>query len=367
MVEDLMMLVNNTPSEDLDLFTSKTNAIFNVKKQSEKVTVDYSWVDHVNEAIPYIDNIIRNPRRFIVQEEEVFRIEQTKKVTQESIKHLAQHTALIQEVDDKGFVKPLKLLNVFKEETIDLYENRFIFTLVNNLHTFIYNQSMFKDEESYSKDIKTVNYETKTKFKEEDITMQLSLRSSNYQNLTVRGEKAKELKEKIEHIKNVINDFKISDFMKTMVNATPVRSPIRKTNIILKDHNFKAALALWDYLEHFQLDNPLKKYHEVIDLKSPYIEQNYLFTYFLNYTLLNFADKKKLNGEDGKYSGLKKLIFDTAKNFDNDENELGKIIINELKLATAYKQDQIKNVNLVYKAFIKDNYDRRAEALLLIK
>ena len=70
-------------------------------------------IKEIEDAIPSIDSIIMNPRRFIVQEEDVVRIEKTKKVTLESIKDLAIHTNYIQEVDEDGFVKPIKLLNVF--------------------------------------------------------------------------------------------------------------------------------------------------------------------------------------------------------------------------------------------------------------
>lgn len=52
-------------------------------------------------TIPYIDNIFRNPNRFIINEEEIVKIELARKVTVESIKHLAKHTNLIQDVDPK--------------------------------------------------------------------------------------------------------------------------------------------------------------------------------------------------------------------------------------------------------------------------
>ncbi len=140
MLEDLINIVNNTSIEKADEFLEKTKSTLAIKKYIEKVTVDFSWVDAINETLPYLDKIIRNPRRFITTEEDIIIIEKTKKVTEESIKHLAQNTGLIQDIDDKGFVKPKKLLNVFKEETIDLYENRFIFTLVNHLYVFIQTQ-----------------------------------------------------------------------------------------------------------------------------------------------------------------------------------------------------------------------------------
>src|SRR5690606_36022941 len=66
--------------------------------------------------------------------------------TPESIKHLAQHTNLISNIEgDK--ITPSKILNVFKEESFDTYENRFVNTLINRLYIFI-NKRYDKIEEA---------------------------------------------------------------------------------------------------------------------------------------------------------------------------------------------------------------------------
>ena len=58
----------------------------------------------------------------------------SKRINEESIKHLAQHTQLIQSVGKDNMPQPVKILNVYKEETYDLYENRFISTLIKKLY-----------------------------------------------------------------------------------------------------------------------------------------------------------------------------------------------------------------------------------------
>ena len=85
----------------------------------------------------YLDNILRNPNRFIINEEEIVKVEQAKRITVDSIKHLAKHTSFIQEIDDNGDVKPSKVLNINKDESYNTYENRFIYTLINNMRTFV--------------------------------------------------------------------------------------------------------------------------------------------------------------------------------------------------------------------------------------
>ena len=56
----------------------------------------------------------RNPRRFIIQEEDVVIVEKIKRISQETIKHLAQHSENINDLDQNGEVVPKKLLNVSK-------------------------------------------------------------------------------------------------------------------------------------------------------------------------------------------------------------------------------------------------------------
>jgi hypothetical protein len=245
MFTDIGLLVKDIPHDDMELFIKKTKAKTVVHQTIDKVTVDYGWVDVIDDAIPSLDNIIRNPRRFIVQEEDIVPIEKTKKVGEESIKHLATHTNLIQDVDKDGTVKPIKLLNVFKEETIDLYENRFIFSLINNLYIFVRSQLTYEEEASTNKDERTLDYDGTTSFDKKNISISLKMVAKNDNTEEDTEEIIEERRKKMEHIREVLEDFRASKFMKTMSNATPVRSPIRKTNVILKEQNFVKALYLW--------------------------------------------------------------------------------------------------------------------------
>ena len=254
---DFSLLVKDIPKDDLELFLKKTDSTLTAKKSINKIAIDYGWVDVLNESIPYLDNIIRNPRRFIAQEEDIIPIEKTKKVSEESIKHLATHTQLIQEVDEDGTVKPLKLLNIFKEETIDLYENRFIYSLITNLYVFVRNQLTYEEEEQENKEEKKITYEAKTKMNGEDINISMSISANKNDNAKEDPKLIAERKEKIKNIKEVLEGFMASKFMKSMANATPVRSPIRKTNVILKEQNFIKALALWEFLEKYQIEKPV--------------------------------------------------------------------------------------------------------------
>lgn len=129
---------NDKEKNNVKNFVEKTDSTLTVETEKKNTTLDTEWIDIVENTIQYIDNIFRNPNRFIVNDEEVVKIEQAKKITIETIKHLSKNTNLIQTIDPvTGDVTPSKLLNVRKEESYDTYENRLIYTLVQNTKMFM--------------------------------------------------------------------------------------------------------------------------------------------------------------------------------------------------------------------------------------
>ena len=141
---EIIDLYENSNKERNNKFINNLNSSLNVKTDVKKIIRDIEWINMMELTIPYIDNIFRSPNRFIINEEEIVKIEQAKKVTVETIKHLSKNTNFIQTVDSQtGDVTPSKLLNVRKEETYNTYENRLIYTLVNNIKLFIKRRKEF--------------------------------------------------------------------------------------------------------------------------------------------------------------------------------------------------------------------------------
>ena len=93
---DLYEKFNTKTAEE---FMDKIDSTVDIKAEYEKVIEDTEWIEIMEETVPYIDNILRNPNRFIVNEEEIVKIELARKITVESIKHLSKNTNLIQDYD----------------------------------------------------------------------------------------------------------------------------------------------------------------------------------------------------------------------------------------------------------------------------
>src|SRR5574344_23589 len=266
--EDLVQLISNSDDETVTQFLDKSDTNVKVQTKYQSVQFDYSWIEKIEETIPYLDNLVRNPRKFIVQEEEVVPVERAKKISQETIKHLAQHTNLIQDVDEDGTITPSKVLNVHKEESFDIYENRFLISLLKNLSFFFQMRKEATKQGSFSKSDKNLSFTGTTDIGSEQVKIDVNLESKTFDDLAGENASGAGLNERIEHIEHIISDFLKSPFAKDLVNALPVRSPIRKTNAILKNTNLQKALALWEFIEGYDV----KDKREVNDENS--VENN---------------------------------------------------------------------------------------------
>ncbi len=59
-------------------------------KLHEKV-IDMEWVTAIEDTLPYIEKAIDEQRRFIIENNEVYRIDKAKIINKDSVKHLIQH------------------------------------------------------------------------------------------------------------------------------------------------------------------------------------------------------------------------------------------------------------------------------------
>ena len=355
--------INNLNKEKVEKFIESTSSDIIIKSDIEKKVSDTSWIDMVEECIPYLDNIIRNPRRFIVQEENIVPIEKAKVVTEESIRHLAQNTNLIQEVHDDGTVIPLKLLNVYREETIDLYENRFIKSLVDNLYTFVQNKLNESDQRSYAKVHNIVTYQGEKKDKNALYKINLTLESS-FDDEVDASKDGHTLEERIEHIRDVIGAFRSSTFIKNLKESSPVRSPIRKTNVILKEPNFMKALELWEYLEKNNIKPMTSIVSESKESKDANIKEKYDLSFFIDTDALR---ESKSEAPVYNEAIISKLINDFVYSGDVTEADFKKILNKEFKEASKRKLKEEANVKKCFKNFF-DEFDKKSKkAFSLLK
>ena len=221
-------------------------------KKSRTKQFETDWIDMIESCITNLDNIVRNPRKFIVIEEDIVDISLARAISTESVKHLAQHTNMIASVDKEGNVTPNKILNTTKEESFEIYENRFIYTLLKNLSNFIARRmdaikKAYVNDNILELDVDANFYMGKTR-----VFYNLELIGSVPSDVEeeIQGADLK-IVERVTKLQRIISDFLSSPFAKQMINSAPVRPPITRTNVILKNPDFKKALVLWQFIESY--------------------------------------------------------------------------------------------------------------------
>ncbi|MDO5393992.1 MAG: DUF2357 domain-containing protein [Mycoplasmatota bacterium] len=375
------IIQENTNNEDFelvrdDLFMNNLNSTLAVKREYELNEFDYEWLEKIEETLPYLDNILRNPKRFIINEEEIVKVELARKVTVESVIHLTQHTNLIQDIDEKkGDVKPSKILNINKEESLDTYENRFIYTLVNNLRTFFEQRVEATGENSSYMDKKDLAYVANTKVGSEDVRVSLRICSLD-KNIkeNKNNENGLSYVERLKKVQVQLDGFSGTELMQTLnkLHVSPVRSPIRKTNVILKNPNFKKAEELWNYIQSFRSKDRKEKdkqdYYDKGTLKEQY-DQAFLLEYIANRTI----GITNGNGQNGVSD--KKLVSETLQRvieniLDADmsisEDGLKEIFDKQISTVKTKNTEKARNVVNIFNDRFEREEKRRNEIFLLL-
>lgn len=246
----LSLFDENALYRSLNSVLHGTAGKFAMNRQLMQKVIDSSWVEAIENGLLHVDNVLRNPRRTIEDVEEIVPIALSRKITVESVKHLAQHTDLIQSIDRRtGKITPSKILNVHKEESLLTYENKFVNTLIDRLYIFInmrYEKlaRVAKDEEVF-----TMGFETSVDDSRGG-KMQIEVKLKNEHSLETRDQSGFTIWQRVEKLKKAIEGYKGSELCKTL-GTNFIRPPVMRTNAIMKNVDLKACLTLWQYIESY--------------------------------------------------------------------------------------------------------------------
>ena len=360
---EIYNLYERTNPGTIDTFQKRTASKMDLQTEYEKVIEDTEWIDLMETTIPYIDNIFRNPNRFIINEEEIVKIELARKVTVESIKHLAKHTNLIQDVDPKtGDVKPSKILNINKEESYDTYENRFIYTLIQHMKFYMMRKKKMIEErlKLFEKNNKRFSYTGNAKLLNENVSITVNLTTKlDDGNKRKKGETPLERIQRLEEKLLMVMGSETYKLIEKKHIAL-VTSPIKKTNLILKNVNFQYAVKLWNYIQT-NIDDNAKHISE----KQDYSDNEELKrladeTFLLNYLILNSLDRD--NAEETMQKEVKEQVLNQM--IDRIVSLNANLTESEVKDLVADRYLVIRNKNIATLGQIQKVFKKQIEKYL---
>ncbi len=372
MENSIVDIYQNASRKKSERFKEHINSNLHVQTDIENVVRDTDWIDIMEDTIPYIDNIFRAPNRFIINEEEVVKIERARKITVESIKNLAKNTSFIQEVDQKtGDVKPSKILNIDKEESYDTYENRLIYTLIQNMKFFLSmkKKSLEQVQNAGNKNNKKIEYTGSSKISNEkiDINMSLNTQMCAEKKSKDKEEEPDELLLRISNLETRISDLTNSEVYKVIdkKHIALVREPIKKTNVVLKNVNFQYAMKLWTYLrdnieDRTKSSKEKKNYEDKGNLKN-LMDESFFLNYLIVSTLNKSKDKENIEQTQEKQKEMQEIVISKmlekvmSMNNELSEKQLEDVIKEKYAIIKYRNQANIQEIQKIFNKHI-DKY-----------
>ena len=165
---------------------------------------------------------------------------------------------------------------------------------MKRLMLFLDLQLTFQDKDSHISKKRVVNFGGETYQVKENVKINISLETNSYRSLDIDSES---YKARIRNINVTLNEFTETAFLRSLKMASPVKNPIRRTNLILKNPDFRKCLELWEFLDKYESEKIIKINNYTNKDKSLEIKLRYLFAYFFEYKAsdykANIIDEKK--------------------------------------------------------------------------
>ena len=226
-----------------------------LRAQRTRCHIEEDWVEFIEAHLPYVEKAIKEDRQFIRKEGEIVDIGKAKKVSRDSVEHLARHSEMITHVpEDGGMLIPDKIYITENTSNYTVYENRFLYLLLTFMSDFV--------EMRYSKIAELGNsYQAELNTHKRVImgkrTLDMDIRFSEHSKSDPYADpkdRHSTMIERVEAIRVITNMLLMTPLMKEVSKSPKISPPITRTNVLRMDNNFKYAVELYDYLVAYEGD-----------------------------------------------------------------------------------------------------------------
>ena len=316
----------------------------NTLEQKNRVlhkVVDERWLTVVEEGIESIFNIVDKPRRFIATSEEVVPVALAKKITADSVRHLSQNTQFIVS-NEAGEIQPTRILNVTTEESYDLYENRFVYHLIQRLFAFVDKRTDIIFWSTGDETCNVMSMESKIDDAYEEISYKVEMTIKNRQSYVENDTDNMDLFKRIDRVRRMSRTLRASSFCDIMNGCAKVRSPIQRTNLMMKDPDYRACYKLWQFIEGYdEVGYTIEEQDSALQFDEEYLLQMYI-NMITNYTVFKSlleSDPRKMSElatekrEPVKPKFIKKIEEQIVEDRNIEDVEIRKVFVEEVTQA----------------------------------
>ena len=309
-------------------------------RRMEKI-VDTSWVDAIENAMEGFQNIISSPRNVIKEEELIVNVANAKRTGDEVVRHLAQHAALVEDFNEEtGDVRPNRLMQKYREDTIGLYENRVVFTTLEMAFQFvkIRHDALFEAmSDEFGAKLKLRSDMTSAT---ETVHMDMFLHIRDIDSALETDDKNREVFDRISRMYRILATYMNSYFAQKLAKQPRVKGTITKTNVLKKNPNYRKIVELFEFLRSYGDVGYTIKIIEQNPVISEDFERDIYHNVLFNYLVLKGQlerDKDRMlptplkqKKRSLKPKVIKEIIEELTEDYDIPDVEIRKVLIEEL-------------------------------------
>lgn len=321
-------------------------------------TVDLEWVDAIEESLKAFQKIIASPRNIIKEDELIVNVAFARKTGPEVVRHLAQHASLVEKFDeDTGDVRPNRVMQRYREDTIGLYENRLVFTVLENAYQFvkIRHDALFQamsDEFGAKLKIQS-NMETATEL----VHMDMFLHIKETEGAIETDERNREAFERISRLYRMLAVFMNSQFAQQLAKLPRVKGSVTKTNVLKKNPDYHKIMLLWEFLRNYDdigyAIRVVEQNPKIDETFERDIYHNILFNYLILKGYLEDEKDRQIPAPTKerkrtlKPKFIHEIIEELTEDYDLPEVEIRKVLIEELTKEQLMKEEAAERRRLV--------------------
>ena len=326
--------------------------------RKEVKTIDPLWIERIEDAMEGFQHVISLPRHEIREEELIVNIGHAKKTGQDVVRHLASHAAMVEDYnDDTGDVRPSRVMQKFREESISLYENRLVFTALEMAHHFvkIRHDALFAamSDEFGAKLRLRSDMDSAT----EHVHMDMFLHIKNTESILETDAKNREIFDRISRLYRMLGVFMNTDFSRQMAKLDRVRGPIHKTNILKRNPHYRSAVRLLEFLRSYDQVGYVITVEEQNPVIDEQFQQDIFHNILFNYVVLkgHLEDERdrqvplarKPRQRALKPKVIKQIIEEMVEDYDLPDLEIRKVLIEELTKEQLMAEEEAERRRLV--------------------
>lgn len=323
---------------------------FTFSNRKKKTVIDEEWVNRIDGTLSAFQSILFNSRNVIQEEEIIVNVAHAKKNTPDTIRHLAQHGALVQDYDEqKNEIHPDRLMQKLREESIDIYENRLVFTTLEAAYNFTkirHDAILGAMGDEFGAKLKM---ESCMENEREFVNMETFLHIKRKDDLLETDAKHEDVFARISRIYRILSAFMNTPFAQLMAKSNRVKGTIVKTNVLKRNPDYKSIVTLYEFLKQYDKIG----YAVEIEEQSPEIAGEFEKDLYLNVMMQYVILKHHLEEEeDRQIPALKakkrtlkpkfihQIIEELTEDFDLPDVEVRKILIDVLTKDEFAAQDE---------------------------